>query len=120
MGQIGSKLRRAAGGLLTFWCPGCDDVHMVNDRGWTWNGDADRPTFQPSIRVTTGHFTPGHHGDCWCVYNAKHPDEPSPFRCSQCHSVVTDGRIAFLADSSHALAGQTVDVPDLPPHLRDA
>lgn len=29
-----------------------------------------------------------------------------------CHSFVTAGRIQFLGDSTHALAGQTVDVPD--------
>jgi hypothetical protein len=30
-----------------------------------------------------------------------------------CHSFVTDGRIQFLTDSNHALAGQTVDLPDV-------
>ena len=32
---------------------------------------------------------------------------------SVCHSFVTDGRIQFLADSNHALAGQTVDLPEV-------
>ena len=31
-----------------------------------------------------------------------------------CHSFVTDGRIQFLADCTHALAGQTVDLPEWP------
>jgi len=31
---------------------------------------------------------------------------------SVCHSFVTDGRIQFLTDCTHALAGQTVDIPD--------
>ena len=34
--------------------------------------------------------------------------EPVPYRC---HSYVTDGRIQFLGDCSHALAGQTLDLP---------
>jgi len=29
-----------------------------------------------------------------------------------CHSFVTDGRIQFLGDCTHTLAGQTVDLPD--------
>ena len=29
-----------------------------------------------------------------------------------CHSFVTDGRIQFLGDCTHKLAGQTVDLPD--------
>jgi hypothetical protein len=31
---------------------------------------------------------------------------------SICHSFVTDGRIQFLNDCTHSLAGQTVDLPD--------
>ena len=30
----------------------------------------------------------------------------------RCHSFVRSGRIEFLSDSTHALAGQTVDLPD--------
>jgi hypothetical protein len=29
-----------------------------------------------------------------------------------CHSFVTDGRIQFLEDCTHELAGQTVDLPE--------
>jgi hypothetical protein len=31
---------------------------------------------------------------------------------SQCHSIVTDGKIAFCIDSVHSLAGKTVELPD--------
>jgi hypothetical protein len=31
-----------------------------------------------------------------------------------CHSFVTDGKIQFLSDCTHALAGQTVALPDWP------
>lgn len=34
---------------------------------------------------------------------------PVPYTC---HSFVTDGRIQFLGDCTHSLAGQTVDLPD--------
>lgn len=59
--------------------------------GWTWNGDFDKPTVHPSILVTT-----------------KYPD-----RTDVCHSFITNGRIQFLTDSTHALAGQTVELPEL-------
>lgn len=74
-----------------WWCPGCKSIHMCDTR-WTWNGDKEKPTFRNSVLV---------HG------------EPSINR-PQCHSFVTDGRIEFLTDSTHALAGQTVDLPDWP------
>jgi hypothetical protein len=32
-----------------------------------------------------------------------------------CHSFVIDGRIQFLSDSTHVLAGQTVDLPKWAP-----
>lgn len=78
-----------------FRCPGCDldpndsGIHAPTD-GWSFNGDHQRPTFSPSILVR---------------WNA--PDGEKI-----CHSYVRDGRIQFLGDCTHALAGQTVDLPD--------
>lgn len=60
----------------------------VGGSGWTWNGDLERPTFRPSILSRTA-------------------DASGEIRC---HSYVTDGRIEFLGDCSHELAGQTVDL----------
>jgi hypothetical protein len=98
-----------------FWCPGCQDDHMVDAR-WAFNGNAERPTFTPSVLVRSGHFNEGHkEGEsCWCTYNAEHPGATAPFACYRCHSYVTDGRIQFLSDCTHGLAGQTVDLPDFP------
>lgn len=84
-----------------FWCPGCDGGHQIQHGAgsgprWTWNGDAERPTFTPSVRVS---------------YNGADADTPEGIP-SVCHSFVTDGRIQFLSDCTHALAGQTVDLPD--------
>lgn len=74
-----------------FECPGCHCSHAVNE-GWSFNGDVVRPTFLPSILVCG-------------VVNAE--DDPTPTRC---HSYVADGQIQFLADSTHKLARQTVDL----------
>jgi hypothetical protein len=125
MGQLSPILRhgRSPDGqlFLSFWCLGCDEVHSVKiaedgKPGWSWNASAERPTFGPSILVTSGHYTPGFpHGaepDCACNYNERYPDEdPWPWPCSRCHSFVEDGNIRYLGDCTHRLAGQIVALP---------
>jgi hypothetical protein len=122
MGQLSPILRNAvdADGRqhLHFWCPGCNEVHgvVIGENGWTWNGDAEKPTFQPSVLVTSGHYSPGFpHGgppDCACNYQERFPDRgPWPWPCSRCHSFVAEGQIQFLGDCTHELANQTVPLP---------
>lgn len=50
--------------------------------------------------------------DCWCNYEERY-GKASPFKCVQCHSFVTDGKIQFLSDCSHAKAGMTIDLPEI-------
>lgn len=98
--------------LWAFECPGCGNLHAFDQR-WEYNADPELPTFRPSLLIRSGHYTPGKDGSpCWCTYNAEHPDDPAPYKCGVCHSFVTDGRIQFLSDCTHALAGQTVEIPD--------
>lgn len=118
MAVFGKKLRTLEGGLYAFWCPGCKTSHPVGP-GWKFNGDGNAPTFNPSVLVRNGHYVPDFKpaDNCWCKYNAEQEvkgEKPSRFRCSQCHSFVTAGRIQFLTDCTHELAGQTVDLPDFP------
>ena len=87
--------------FLQFRCPGCKQSHAIqsgSDVGpnWSWNGSLDTPTFSPSVLVTYSGPDAGKDGAPPAV----------------CHSFVTDGRIQFLTDCTHALAGQTVDLPD--------
>jgi uncharacterized protein DUF6527 len=109
-------LRQAEGGVLTFFCPGCKDWHSVDPKRWTWNGDAERPTFNPSLLVRSGHYIPGHAGTCWCDYHREAErgtpgyDLPAP-TCYVCHSFIRDGQIQFLGDCTHSLAGQTAPIP---------
>lgn len=77
---------------VVFHCPGCKSSHVVNET-WTFNGDLDFPTINPSILV---------NGKCE-FYN---PAVPT------CHSFVENGSIRFLDDCSHELAGQTVPIPE--------
>jgi hypothetical protein len=103
------------GGPVLAWmiqCPACGNGHKFDVGRWQFNGNVDRPTFLPSMLVQSGHYIPGHQGDCWCTYNAEHPDGPAPFTCVSCHSFVRDGRIEFLSDCTHELAGKTVDLED--------
>lgn len=105
-------------------CPGCGDRHVLptvpgHGAQWTWNGSLTQPTFSPSLLVRTGHYcNPGEQlGNCWCDYAERFPDESHPVRCEcyRCHSFIRDGRIQFLSDCTHALAGQTVDLPEIDP-----
>jgi hypothetical protein len=106
------KLRKADDGRYLFYCEGCGGLHAFDDR-WTFNGDLDKPTFSPSLLIRSGHYMNDHKSDkCWCTYNAEHPDDPAPFECTICHSFVTDGKIQYLSDSTHKLAGQTVNLKD--------
>lgn len=117
MALVGRKLRGLEGGRVAYMCPGCREMHQVRVDGegypsWDFNGDYDRPTLSPSVLVKFGHYADGRAGPCWCTYEQRF-GRPAPFKCSVCHSFVRDGRAQFLDDCTHALAGQTVDLPDL-------
>lgn len=97
MAALSSILRSSEGGGLAFRCPGCNRVHriVVGQGAWSWNGNAELPTFTPSVLVSYDGADAGRDGAPPAV----------------CHSYVTNGRIQFLGDSTHALSGQTVDIP---------
>ena len=100
MGQRGI-LRTQDGDRLAFFCPGCKEAHAVNN-GWTFNDNYDAPTFTPSILVSGVRHPTDDEVD---RIMAGEKIEPTP---RVCHSFVTDGKIQFLGDCTHALAGQTV------------
>lgn len=121
MAALSKILRSLEGGYVAFWCPGCDGAHQVGveppaSKVWAWDRNAERPTFSPSIVVRSGHYASYHvpGGSCWCTYREEHPEDPVSFRCGVCHSFVRDGQIQFLDDCTHALAGQTVPLPEWP------
>jgi hypothetical protein len=102
-GVKGMKLRKTSDGMLMFYCQGCEQCHGVNNR-WTFNGDFEQPTFSPSIlvrgtvRVTDEEAKRIMDGE---------KIEPKKFIC---HSFVENGKIRFLNDCTHELAGQTVEL----------
>ena len=70
-----------------FWCPGCKECHSF-DKRWDFDGNMENPTFKPSLLVNAN----------------------TPSLGKRCHLFVRKGKIEFLADCHHSLAGQTVDM----------
>lgn len=93
---------------LMFCCPGCAStrkdyagLHLLPITGdssirptWTFNGNLESPSLMPSI-LTKFHW-----------------DEKEPEII--CHSYLTEGIFYFLGDSTHALRGQEVPLPEFP------
>lgn len=102
MRRLSSKLAELstaaslAGQVLVHYCEGCNQLHMINTSIHTsagstqyWNGNPIAPTIAPRITII-----------------------------GQCYYIITDGKISYDGYSSHSLAGQTVDLPDLPEWLK--
>lgn len=92
------------------WCPGCESGHEINvdkpnhsGARWTFDGNAQRPTFTPSVNIKWGRFADPNYKP---VEGHDHS--------GVCHYNITSGRIIFHGDSTHKLSGQTVDLPDMP------
>lgn len=68
--------------------PNCFWVRLAQPH-WEWNGDLEKPTVHPSILNTK-------------------PDG------SRNHVFITDGKIHYLSDCTHELAGRVVDMVDFP------
>lgn len=96
------------GQRVLFRCPGCDDNHQIYVGTWTFNGNLERPTFTPSVLIRGNQWPKDEYPE---YHKAAH-SRVSPGGVTVCHSFVTDGRIQFLGDCTHALAGQTVDLPE--------
>jgi hypothetical protein len=92
-----------------FWCPGCDDIHMVDNNLWQVSETDDGLTINPSILVYSRKKLINEDLE----YDAL-LDPSNITTTPRCHSFVRDGKIEFLNDSTHALAGQTVDIPPMP------
>lgn len=86
--------RRIVG--LAHWCPGCKKPHVLHKGAFEFEGEPDTPTVRPRavfpiiIDNATGHRMQKFH----CVYT------------------ITNGRISFGRECTHALAGQEVAMVD--------
>jgi hypothetical protein len=91
-----------------FYCPGCKCHHWFKTTGnsprWTFNGNMDQPTVRPSILVNHGVYP---DGDLKTV-NGK----VAGYKKIRCHLFITDGKIQYLSDCTHELAGQTIEMQE--------
>ena len=109
-----------ADGQVSFRCPGCGHRHTlpvgVGAGHWGFNGDLERPTLAPSIHARSGCYC---DPSCCQGEGAEFCDRNMPAGedgvkvCYECHFYVRDGRIEFIPDCSHALAGQVIDLPEV-------
>ena len=67
---------------LAHWCPGCKKPHVLHKGDFQFDGEPDTPTVRPA---------------------AIFPD---------CAYIITNGKIYFLLDCTHSLAGRVVDMPE--------
>jgi hypothetical protein len=67
-----------SGDMIEFYCEGCERTHVINHT-WQFNGDNEKPTFQPSVLANGGESG------------------------RNCHSFITDGVIKYLGDCTHDL-----------------
>lgn len=107
MARLSSKLRSIEGGNFAHWCPGCEEMHAFyvgtpTSRGarWSFDGNVEKPSFTPSMNITSprAEWGDGEVAEATC-----------------CHYFLSAGFLQFLGDCTHALKGQTVELPDLPP-----
>lgn len=116
-------------GRILWWCPGCKCAHAVPVKqleqprgsepsgtmpaaGWDWNGSLDAPTLSPSVLVYSRQTLIDPDlpwGDGPGQLTAPENKRMTP----QCHTFIREGRIEFLPDCTHDLAGQTVPMDDL-------
>lgn len=85
--------------VLAFVCPGCmgdggSGLHLLpvntaqHSPSWTWDGNLDAPTLEPSILTHWGGMI--------------------------CHAYLRGGVFQYLGDCTHKFAGQHVPMPQLP------
>jgi hypothetical protein len=119
MGQVGKYLRRIGAGDghtargYAHWCPACQSMHAFavdapfsNGAKWTFDGNIERPSFSPSMNIRIGRYA-----------DPEFVDEDN--LSSVCHYFLQGGVLKFCGDSTHALRGQSVPLPELPESLRD-
>jgi len=111
MNQVSRKLRREENGYA-HWCPGCEEMHSLPDK-WTFNGDLEKPTFQPSFKhqLLKRVFVNGEWTGEW------KRDASGNTIPAVCHYNLIAGQLQFCSDSTHALSGKNVLLPDLPSGL---
>lgn len=99
---LGKKLKRVGHaeaypfGGIGHWCPGCRVMHVFPTSDW--DGSREQPTVSSERRFEARGF------------GALVP-------ATLCRYQLMAGVLRFMSDCTHALAGKSVPLPDLPGHL---
>lgn len=104
-------------GMAKYWCPGCNSHHIIPVQPihykviWDWNGSVESPTFQPSVLIYPSDAI---------AEDVEIPTDLTPewleqhkIRTPRCHHFIVDGKIQYLADCDHSLAGQTIEMSEV-------
>lgn len=83
-----------------FYCPACQCRHSIrvgkdvpeSVPKWSFNGNREKPTFEPSLRVLIPDNNPK---DQWKT---------------KCHIIIKDGMIEYCADCPHSMASKTIQM----------
>lgn len=110
---MGRKLRKVAGGYISFPCPGCRSHHTIpvepREKGphWTFDQNWECPTLSPSL--STKYTEPLTDEEEERVFAGEKLSKPQMV----CHLFVRFGRIEYLSDCTHDHAGRTIDMVDI-------
>lgn len=74
-----------------FTCPGCHSYHIFEQGKYQFNGDLEKPTFEPDMHN-----------------QYSYAEQP---KLQVCHFNLTDGMLIFHGDSTHESRGKTVPLP---------
>jgi hypothetical protein len=110
-----SRLRTLEGNMVAFYCPGCGESHAIDRTRWTV--DIESETISPSVLLHENWRMPkdwdyekapkDENGELLKQENGKILGAIKSYRC---HSFVRNGKIQYLNDCTHELAGKTVDM----------
>lgn len=95
--MINPILQHWGDGIYCFYCPACKELHDFNTKGhrrWVFNGNKEKPTFTPSLRV----YGRG--------------------RVTKCHLIMNDGMIEYMNDCPHFYAFRKIPMVPIPDDLR--
>jgi hypothetical protein len=109
MSKVSAVLRLTDRGYA-HWCPDCGEMHTIFEN-WSFDGNVDAPTFNPSIKISAKLTIKDARGK-WTGEWAR--DAAGKAIDSCCHYHLWGGMLHFCSDSTHALAGRTVPLPELP------
>lgn len=95
---------------IAHYCPGCKEMHRFavdqpqrNGAKWSFDGNVEQPTFNPSMNIRIGPFPA-----------REHHSEPPEGGYLVCHYFLHAGILKYLNDCTHELKGQEVPLPDIP------